>query len=226
LATSEEKQELVDQIKDPRFFRIQINGYGGESSYMTISKEAYSFWKAHTDEYGDYDLARYMLEAEDEDFDFEELEEVPEEAKFLKDDTGISYPWYEPPTEFEHTHGVIYDSAAVSVEEIDSDSYTATAISDPFEVDLDDGITAQEYVRCENPPSNYTAQMYSMEKGCFFDGIIETHGDFNAAKLKVYIVEYLNGEETITNVHYNGVEVENMGGDSTGKGYSAAVNKY
>ena len=72
---------------------------------------------------------------------------------------------------------------------------------------------------------DYIAQMYSSEKGTFFDGVIETVGEFDPRKLKIYTVEYLNGEDTVTEVHYDGVEVDNGGGDTNGKGYSAHVWK-
>ena len=44
-------------------------------------------------------------------------------------------------------------------------------------------------------------------------------------KLKIYTIEYLNGEDTITSIEYDGVEVDNAGGDTNGKGYSAHVWK-
>ena len=71
----------------------------------------------------------------------------------------------------------------------------------------------------------YIAQMYSSEKGNFFDGVIETVGEFDAKKLKVHTTEYLNGEDTVTSIEYDGVEVDNNGGDTNGKGYSASVWK-
>ena len=58
MATSEEKQELVEAIKGPRFYRIMLNGYGGESAYMSISKEAHDFWNAHNEEHGDNDMVQ------------------------------------------------------------------------------------------------------------------------------------------------------------------------
>ena len=67
--------------------------------------------------------------------------------------------------------------------------------------------------------------MYSSEKGTFFEGIIETVGDFDPKKLKFYTTEYLNGEDTVTEVYYDGVDIENFGGDTNGKGYSASVWK-
>jgi len=74
--------------------------------------------------------------------------------------------------------------------------------------------------------TEYIAQLYSSEKGQFFDGVIETVGEFDAKKLKVYTTEYMNGEDTITLVEYDGVEIDNAGGDTNGKGYSASVWKY
>jgi hypothetical protein len=71
--------------------------------------------------------------------------------------------------------------------------------------------------------TEYIAQMYSSEKGCFFDGIVETVGEFDPKKLMIYTTEFLNGEDTITSIEYDGVEIDNSGGDTTGKGYYAAV---
>ena len=71
----------------------------------------------------------------------------------------------------------------------------------------------------------YIAQMYSSEKGTFFEGILETTGDFDPKKLKVHTMEYLNGEDTVTSIEYDGVDIDNEGGDTNGKGYSAHVWK-
>ena len=39
-------------------------------------------------------------------------------------------------------------------------------------------------------------------------------------------MEYMNGEDTVTGLEYDGIDIENNGGDTTGKGYSASVWKY
>ena len=77
----------------------------------------------------------------------------------------------------------------------------------------------------EERETPYVAQMYSAEKGTFFDGIIETVGEFNPKKLKIYTLEYLNGDDTVQNIEYDGVDIENAGGDTNGKGYSFHVWK-
>ena len=241
MATTEEKTELVETIKGPRFYRIQLNGYGGESAYMSISEKAHDFWKAVCEEHGDNDLVQYMIADDVMPCDFEELDSVPVEAQFMHDvdDDNYKRPWYESHTEFEHSYGVEWGSAYVIVEEVDSDEYMSNHVADVI-----DGENLQELLNNIEEESNweieltemgcsdevpegteFIAQMYSSEKGQFFDGIIETIGEFDIKKLKVYTTEYLNGEDTVSNIEYDGVDIENQGGDTNGKGYSASVWK-
>ena len=237
MATSEEKTELVETLKGPRYYRIQLNGYGGESAYMSISKAAHDFWNAHCEEHGDNDLVEYMIADDVEDCDFDELDSVPVEAQFLNDPDDDMYkrPWYESHTEFEHTNGVTYDNGRITVDEVDSEDYNADVIAEvvdreeisdyvsTVEEENDYSVELTEMGCCEEPEAEYIAQMYSAEKGTFFDGRIETIGEFDPKKLKIYTTEYLNGEDTVTEVHYDGVEVDNDGGDTNGKGYYASV---
>jgi hypothetical protein len=237
----EKFEELNEIIKRPdRYYRITINGYGGEASYMSISKEAHDFWKSVKEEHGDGDLVHYMISAEDEEFDFDNIDEVPENAMFMTDEDGDPRPWYEPPNEIEHTYGVSYDSAWIEVDELDGDEYGSTVIEtvvehtevtalvdQVYEESGDDAIEINEYSCCDEPSEDvkYMAQMYSAEKGTFFDGVVHLTGGekFDPSKLKIHVVEFLNGEDTITSVEYNGVEVDNNGGDTNGKGYYADV---
>jgi hypothetical protein len=218
LATTEEKVELVETLKGPRYYRIQINGYGGESAYMSISKEAHDFWNAHNEEHGDHDMVQYMIADDLEECEFDDLDTVPVEAQFLNDPEDDMYkrPWYESHTEFEHTYGAEYGSAYISVEEVESEEYSASNIN---EVMYNESISDLNDVVGEE--TEWAHEL--VEMGCFFDGVIETIGDFDSKKLKVFTTEFLNGEDTITEVHYDGVEVDNNGGDTNGKGYYASV---
>ena len=238
MATSEEKTELVETLKGPRYYRIQLTGYGGESAYMSITKEAHDFWKSVCEEHGDNDLTEYMLCEELDECDFTDIDTVPEEAQFLHDveDENYKRPWYESHTEFEHSHGVEYGSARLYVDEVASDDYNADNVAEVVAAaNLQDYLSTLEEesnyevelveMGCcdEHEDVKYIAQMYSSEKGGFFDGVIETVGDFDPKKLKIYTTEYLNGEDTVTEVYYDGVDVENLGGDTNGKGYQASV---
>ena len=239
MATSEEKTELVETLKGPRYYRILINGYGGESAYMSISKEAHDFWKEVIDENGDNDLVQYMIADDLDECEFDDIEVIPDEALFLNDpdDDNFKRPWYESHTEFEHTYGPEYSSAYIDVDEVDSSEYNAKVVrevmgrvevselSNQIGEETDWEVELVEMGCCDEGPEGYVAQMYSSEKGCFFDGRIETVGDFDPKKLKINATEFLNGEDTITEVYYDGVLVDNDGGDTNGKGYYASVWK-
>jgi len=238
MATSEEKQELVDHLSGPRYYRVQISGYGGEAAYMGISKEAHDFWQPIVEEHGDHDLVEYMVSDHVEECDFEGIDTVPVEAQFLNDPEDDMYkrPWYESHTEIEHTNGAEYGSAYLSVDEVSGGDYSAdhiaevivredvSELNDRILEESDNTVEIVEMGCCdEHLDVKYIAQLYSAEKGGFFDGIIETVGNFDPKKLVIHTTEYLNGEDTITEVHYDGVEIDNMGGDTNGKGYYAAV---
>ena len=239
MATTEEKTELVETLKGPRFYRIQLNGYGGESAYMSISKEAHDFWHPICEEHGDYDLTTYMNSDGEEEDEYDNIESVPPEAQFLHDPDHDNYkrPWYESHTEFEHSMGVEWGSAYIVVEEVDSNEYMSNTVADVIEgenlqdmlneLDEASGYELEPVIMgCEDEAPEgveYIAQLYSSEKGQFFDGVIETVGSFDLKKLKVYTTEYMNGEDTVTSIEYEGNEIENNGGDTNGKGYSASV---
>ena len=242
MATTEEKQELVETLKGPRFYRIMLNGYGGESAYMTVSKEAHDFWQPLCEKHGDSDLVTYMNSDGEEEDEYENIESVPPEAQFLHDTDHDNYkrPWYESHTEFEHSYGVEWGSAYIVVEEVDSAEYISNTVADVIdgenlsdmlnELDEESDYELEPVIMgCEDEApegTDYIAQLYSSEKGQFFDGVIETVGDFDPKKLKVYTTEYLNGEDTVTSIEYDGVEIDNNGGDTNGKGYSASVWEY
>ena len=232
MATSEEKTELVETLKGPRYYRIGLSGYGGESAYINISKAAYDFWKPIVEEHGDSDLVTYAVNDDPEDYDFENIESVPPEADFLTEDE-YKYPWYEAPNEYVHQYGVEYSSSYLNVVEVDSAEYISKEIADVIAGEnlqdyLDNIMEANDYefdlVEADEDfgeEGDYVLQFYSSEKGTFFDGLIETVGEFDPRKLKVVYTEYPNGEDVVTIVEYDGVEIDNNGGDTNGKGYSA-----
>tara|TARA_R110000782_G_scaffold9574_2_gene30731 strand:- start:163 stop:921 length:759 start_codon:yes stop_codon:yes gene_type:complete len=236
--TPEENKELVETLKGPRFYRVQLWGYGGESAYFNVSKAAHDFWKPILDEHGDNDLVEYMISDEADECDFENIESVPTEADFLteqEDGRPYKYPWYEGPNEIVHQYGVEYNSARITVEEISTGDYTADIIGEviggeELQEYLDGVMEANDYeielVESDEDFGNegdYTLQMTSSEKGTFFNGRIETIGNFDPKKLKVICTEYPNGEDTVTSILYDGVDVENDGAETNGKGYYAAV---
>ena len=47
MATLKEKENLIEAFKGPHFYRVCLWGYGAETSYMKISKQAVTSGK-HT----------------------------------------------------------------------------------------------------------------------------------------------------------------------------------
>lgn len=239
MATVEEKQELVDNLKGKRFYRFMLWGYGGEAAYLPLNKEQYDFWNTHNQEHGDSDLVNYMVSSEEKDYDFEDLDVVPKEADFMMDENGEGCPWYEHHDELEHQYGVDYGNARITIEEVDSGEWDGKVLNT-----IVDGTDLSEYINKIDEENNYEielhdagvsgyeewdaeyiCQFYSAEKGTFFEGLIETVGEFDPKKLKIYTLEYANGDDTVENVEYNGEDVDNGGGDTNGKGYSAHIWK-
>ena len=239
MATTEEKTELVETLKGPRYYKISLWGYGGESAYFNVSKDVHDFWKPICEDHGDHDLVEYMISDHPDEGDYENIKSVPKESDFLTEkddvDADYKYPWYEGPNEIVHQYGVEYGSARITVEEISSDDYGADVVADVV-----DGKDLSEYLDAVMEDNNYeidlvesdedfgdegdyTLHMMSIEKGTFYEGRFETVGEFDPKKLKVVITEYPNGEDTVTNVLYNDVDIDNDGGDTNGKGYYAAV---
>ena len=208
MATSEEKQELVETLKGPRYYRVRLWGYGGEAAYMNINKETYDFWKLVTEEHGDSDLVNYAVNDDPDDYDFEDIETVPAEADFLTEDE-YKYPWYEAPGEFCHQNGVEFGSARIDVEEVSGDDYMSGHIADVIdgedlnelldkvEEESDFQIEPKDWGEAElfDEEGDYVMQIYSSEKGTFVEGRFETARDFDIKKLKAVNNEYDNGED-------------------------------
>jgi len=158
---------------------------------------------------------------------------------FLHDnDDDVGSSWYEAPNEFDHVWGVAADSAYINIEKVDSTEYNAKHLEDivenedlneftsriaeetDWEVELTEGLKdGSNYAN----KGDYVLQFMSSEKGCFFDGILETPGLIDLKKLKFTIDEAPNGEDTLFGISYDGEEIDNNGGDTNGKGFSAYV---
>lgn len=225
MATSEENKELIETIKRPiRHYRILLWGYGGENSYIRLTKEQYEYWNQRKEDDDERDiLVDYML-----DEDREEVADVPPAMEFMsdpEDPEGPRYPWHESPNEIVHQFGVDYSSARITITEIDSDDYGANPIEDIVDgVDLNDFVSEHDIEwfsgEVEETQSDYMLQFNSSEKGTFFEGILTTVGKIDLSKLEVYTTDHFNDDDTVDDIRYDGESIENMGGDTNGKGYS------
>lgn len=229
-------EELIEAIKRPiRFYNIRLWGYGGESAYIKINKAQYDFWKSHRDEHGDYDLVNYMINAEDGEYDFENLkyDNIPKDAHFMFNEDGDPSTWYEHHEELEHQWGIDYSNANIDIDEVETEEYNSkvldTVVSSEdlsewvnkiHEENPDSEITEMGISEFEDWDAEYVLQFYSAEKGTMFDGQLTTKGKLDPTKLMINTSEYANGDDTIASITYDGEEIDNNGGDTNGKGYS------
>ncbi len=244
MATTQEKENLIEAFKGPFHYRLQLTGYGAETSYMRISKEAYDFWAPIRDEHGDSDLLEYILNAEDNDCDsvkdaedFEDIDPatIPREAMFMHDEDGTGSTWYEPIDEFDHTYGVAQDATYLTVDQVESDDYNSQHVKDVVDrEDLNEWMSSvgedsdweheayqEDHGMGDNYPAKgtYICQFMSSEKGTFFDAQFTSPLPFDKNKLKFACAEAPNGEDLVYSVFYDGEELDNNGGDTNGKGY-------
>ena len=223
MATTDEKQELVDDIKRPiRYYRIRLYGYGGELVYGRSSKAEQEFWKSeeakqlvsyNPDEDLSDPIQIYMWEKDENP---ERFENIPNEFKREGE-------WYDQ-DEIEHLSGVAPEACYVEITEVVSEEYNAEEIEtvvdseswyDEFYDKHDVDMIIEESAAFDE---SYLFYGYSSEKGEFFDGVFETKGRIDFSALKFYMMEFPSGEEMIYMVEYNGKEIENDGGDTNGKG--------
>lgn len=223
-----------------RFYRIRLWGYGGESAYIKLSKEAFDYWKPIWDEDGEETIMDYMLEGDGFlDEDTSPTTDIPKDADFMawysEDDQRYQSGWYEAPDEYAHQWGVEINNGNITVEEVDSAEYMAKHVADVIdgktveELQEEFGEAAEELVEygcltdhkgeiLEEP--DYVCQFWSAEKGTFFDALIETEGEFDLSKLTIKTEEFPNGDDAVVDVMYDGESLDNQGGDTNGKGYS------
>ena len=179
-------------------YSIRISGYGSEITIGAVSDEEKAIL-SNTEK----DLQAIV---------FEDLEEV--------------CGWSEIDDQF-HCFGAtppftitIQDEEGNELYEIDEENI--------YNYDTDDfSLVENEY-----PEIDATRDLlvcYSGEKGSFFLGYVELEGEFDITKLKIVISDVEVGDsfyfgDIISNVLYDGEELDNWGGDTTGKSFDVYKN--
>ena len=244
MATLKEKEDLIESFKGPFYYHIRLWGYGAEQSFINISEQAYEFWNGVQEEHGDGPVVTYVLNAEDfeadrltecEDFDDLDPVTIPREAMFMHNEDGEGSTYYEPWDQFDATWAPSLDGTNISIDRVDSEEYGATVIEEVIDSQEVDDLISEvqeesdyelEVYKADHgygdnfvPKGQHICQFMSAEKGTFFETVIQTNLPFVKNKLEFAVAEAPNGEDLIYAVYYDGEELDNNGGDTTGKGY-------
>lgn len=199
-----------------RHWRITVHGWGGEIVFDPSTEEAYEYWHSeqpYTDmgispEDEESALAFYVWENSDDPGKFPN---VPEQ---FQNDCN----WFDRDS-LMHIHGADFDSAYVTIEEVNSNEWDSETIGEIVE-DLPIGEYAQQNDVAFNhvdfePDEEYLFHGFSEEKGVFFNGIVSTDSDFNPYKLSFVITNLPMGYEIVSEVLYDGVPIDNEFGSNT-----------
>ena len=226
-------EELIEAIKRPdRYYRITGGGYGGESVYAKISKEAYEYWNdKEKNQLEDY----AMSGAED----YCEENTVPDNANFLFQAEDEYYrDWYEADGELEHCNGVNIGGAWIEIEEQEGEDWSSTNLGEVANTSIEKLIeeNALKYnvdefdldEHADEDGNNYVFYGMSIEKGSFFDGVVHlTNGEkFDVKKLSFSATDMPNGDTILDSISYAGEEMVTDDYNTNGKGYNADVWDY
>jgi hypothetical protein len=179
-------------------YKVLINGYGSELTIGSVTEEQ-----------------KEILSNEDKDI----YEIVNEDL----DDFG---GWNEIDDQF-HCFGATSPFTIIITDEDDNELYNIPE-ENAYDYDTDDfSLIENEYPEIDDTKDLLIC--YTSEKGSLFLGYIETEDDFDITKLKIVssdieIGDFLYFGDIISNVLYDGEEVDNWGGDTDGKSFDVYKN--
>jgi hypothetical protein len=201
MATKKEKEQLIEILKfTPRTYKISLWGYGGESVMGTVDRKIYDYFKSRR-----LDLSDFAW-----DSDYAEENNIPEDMWPFPPGS-----WYEC-DDMAHINGVVLDSGTVRIEDENGDEVLQSGLEDFQDEDCPEiDYTAETFID-DKPAGTIVFIGNSNEKGTFFEGDIELTAPFDINKL-TFNVEDVDGSTVVNGIEYDGIDIDNWGGDTTGK---------
>ena len=200
MATLDEQNKLVEVLKfTPRTYKLRLWGYGGEYVMGTVDRKIYDYFKQRRLSVSDYAWGN-------SDYDIpEELQPFPEGS------------WYEC-SDMCHTSGVDRNCGTLQVDDENGEEHYSIQLEeiDGYSDGSPEMSCGEEVWIDEKEPGTVVFIGVSNEKGTFFEADLELTTPFDSSKLTIGYDE-IDGNEIINRVEYDGVELDNWGGDTNGK---------
>ena len=223
MTTKKDKEKLIQVLKfTPRTYKISLWGYGGEYLMGTVDRKIYDYFRQRR-----LDLSDYAW-----DSDYADEHNVPEDMQPF-------YPgqWHDC-DDMGHCWGVDRSAGTLQVTDENGNVVYEKSLDDisGFGVDEENPEASEPEWTCGDEiwidmkdPGTVVFVGISSEKGTFFEGDIELKMPFNPGKITLTYDE-IDGNEIITGAQYDGVDIDNFGGDTSGKSsdfgfYIAGSNK-
>lgn len=207
MATTQEKEELIEILKfTPRTYKLRLWGYGGEYVMGTVDRKIYDYFRQHR-----LDVSELAWS-----YEYAEENNIPEDM--LPFEPGN---WHDCDN-LGHSWGVDRNSGTLQVEDENGNVV--------YEKELESISGGGEYEDPPEPEWGGSEEIWidsqpkgtvvfvgtSSEKGTFFEADLELKMPFNPGKLCLHYDE-IDGNEIVTSVTYDGEELSNEGGDTSGK---------
>lgn len=195
MATSEEKHELIDDIKFPfKFYRIKIYGHGSDDILYKLDKYGFDFWSRELQK-NPCAIIDYIHDARNND---KVKINLPPYAQFLKDYTsriGIQ-------------RGALFSSCDFSVTRVDGEDIASN--------NIDTIIQGTPVASLKCPVINldkihlpkYVLSHSRHEVGDFIETILKIDHRFDIKHLKFSILERAKGDLVVKGVVYKGQELQ------------------
>lgn len=218
-----EHDKLIQTLKfTPRTYKISLWGYGGEYVMGAVDRKIYDYFRQRR-----LDLSEYSW-----DSDYADRENIPEDMQPF-------YPgqWHDC-DDMGHCWGVDRGAGTLQVEDENGDVVYTKSLDDISGMGVDEEnpensepewLGGDEIWIDMKDPGTVVFIGTSSEKGTFFEGEIPLTVPFNPGKISLTYDE-IDGNEIIIGVQYDGEDIDNWGGDTSGKGsdqafYIAGSNK-
>jgi hypothetical protein len=197
--TGHTNEELIQRLKfTPCTYKVELWGYGGEYVMGTVERHIYDYFRQHRISVPDYAWGG------------DEFDDIPEDMRPFE--PGC---WYEN-DHMGHVSGVDRNSGTIQITNEKGEVVYRRELSDLDGCDVQLS-TCEEVWVDEEPAGTVVYYGYSSEKGSFFEADIELTEPFDPEKLLINISDF-DSNEIVVGVEYDGEELDNYGGNTTGKG--------
>lgn len=182
-------------------YRVYIEGYGAEMIFARITKEQYEYWKPLKDEGSDAIEQHLFCDPYEDD-----------EGNEITDDTDPRWlgMWYDMEGTIEHCHGAEVGSACLRVYNDENEMI--------LEKDISAGTVEADETNANTEGEGYYISAQSSETGTFFAAELNVDGDIDPSKFNFHGVTLVSFP-MVGIVDYDGEDLEDEGGATSGKGY-------
>lgn len=202
-ASNPEHDHLIEVLKfTPRNYKIQIWGYGGEYVMGRVDRKVYDYFKSRRLSLSDFAW----------DYEYADEHNIPEDMWPFTPGS-----WYDCDN-MAHCHGVDKNAGTIQILDENGDTVYEHSLEDISGCeDNEPQLGGGDEIWVDQAPAGTVVFIgTSSEKGTFFEGEIELTAPFDITKLELSYDD-VDGNEIINHISYDGEDIDNWGGSTTGK---------